>query len=225
MPDYEYTSPTTAEAESIEIRHLGDLVGEMAYRLSGCNALTIRKELQHAWADFAARTGVLRFPARAALVAGCKRYTFAPPVDATVSAVRDIHLAFRDTDGNITPHRYRWLWRRYSYANAGSVVTIALDMDIDAAFLEADNLLLCLLECRPAIGSEDIPDFIYSRWSRAFVAGAMYRLCTMQGKSWTDAAIAQQSLIEYENATNEAALEQIADKDGRVHVTNWEGWA
>lgn len=225
MPDYEFVSPTTAEAASIEVRHLGDLVGEMAYRLPGCNALAMRKELQNAWADFATQTGVLSFPVKARLAKGRKKYGFAPPVDATVRAVKGIHLGHVDEDGQITHHPSQWLWRHYSYANLGNAVSIVLDVEIDDAFLEVDNILLCLLECRPTIGSEDIPDFIFNKWARAIVAGAMYRLCSLPNHPWTDSALAAQSLIEYRNAMNEASLEKIAGKRGDLDVTNWEGWA
>jgi hypothetical protein len=225
MPDYEYVNPTTAEAESIEIRHLGDLVGEMAYRLSGCPALVMRKELQNAWADFATQTGALSFPAKASLATGRRKYGFAPPVDATVRAVRDIHLAHVDEEGHVTHHPSPWFWKHYSYANMGSVVSIVLDFDIDEAFLEADNLLLCKLECRPTIGSEDIPDFIFDKWARAIVAGAMSRLCSMPNRPWTDASVAAQSSIEYRNAMNEASLDGIKNRRGNFNVTNLEGWA
>jgi len=225
MPDYEYISPTIAEAESIEMRHLGDLVGEIAYRLPGCPALVMRKELQNTWADFAARTGALCFPAKATLAKGRKKYGFAPPVDATVRAVKNIHLAYVDEDGHVSHHPYRWFWRRFSYANLGSAVSIVLDLEIDDAFLESDNLLLCKLECRPTIGSEDIPDFIFNKWARAIVVGTLYRLCSMPNHPWTNPAIATQSQIEYENATNEASIEQVEDRRGNINATNWEGWA
>jgi hypothetical protein len=134
-PEYEYKNPFNEEAEGIEIKHLGDLAGEMVYRLPGCSALMIRKELQQSWYEFASRTGILRFPMKVALVDGKRKYGLTAPCPAAISRVSEFMLAMEDADG-VHPHRYEWVWHRIGYANNGEHATVILDFNIDADFLK-----------------------------------------------------------------------------------------
>ena len=225
MPDYEYRNPLNEEAEAIEIRHLGDLAGEMVYRLPGYSPLMIRKELQRAWVEFANRTGVLRFQVKTALVAGKRKYGFGSPVPATISRVWDIHFAYEDENGAVhhDPHQ---LWDKVGYANNGERATVILDFDIGEDDLQGRNRLCCLLECRPLVAGEDIPAPIYARWGHAIVAGAMAHLCSLGGgRPWADTALAQQSLIEFQNAMGEASRAAMGNGRGDISVVNREGWA
>lgn len=233
-PEYEYKNPFNEEAEGIEIKHLGDLAGEMVYRLPGCSALMIRKELQQSWYEFASRTGILRFPMKMALVEGKRKYGLTAPCPAAISRVSGFMLAMEDADG-VHPHRYEWAWHRIGYANNGEHATVLLDFNIDADFLKTDNRLLCKLECRPLVATEDIPAPMYARWGHAIVAGAMAHLCALNtnkynyqvagNRPWADPALAQQSQIEFENAINEASLDTMRDPRGNINAVNWEGWA
>lgn len=225
-PDYEYRNPLDEDAVALEPRSLGDLAGEVVYLLPGCAPLMIRKELQNAWADFAARSGAFRFPMRRRLEKGVREYRFSPPADAAVREVRNLRFGFMDGEGGTVRLRPRfWMRHAVSWRCAGAEAVVRLAVAVDDAFLESDNFISLELECRPRVGSEDIPFFVYDRWGRAIVAGALQRLCSMPNRPWSDAAVAARSQVEYENALNEASLDLVENRRGEVNATNWEGWA
>ena len=227
----EYKEPLFEEAEPTEIEHLGSLAERMVYRLPGCADLMIRMELQNAWYDFANKTSLLRFDMKAPLVLHQHRYEFKVPCDAVIKEMRNVRL------GCMRPHRHHrhhyhhfhtWIMGdhiREGLGGHGERPFIELLFPVDEDLLKHEDTVFCQLECRPKMGSEAIPRWIYDKYADAIVNGAMYRLCSMTGKPWSDAAVATDALRIYENAMNEASINAISNNTGKLIATNFEGWA
>lgn len=223
---YVFKNPLKVEGHATDIRNLGDLAEEMVYRLPGCADLMIRKELQRTWSDFATRTRILRIPFKIELKSGCKNYIIPLDMDASIDRLINMHLAFEDETGITSSDDKEFFYRDWNFLRTLDYEpAIALNFKVDSNFLKRHNRIFGTAECLPKIGSEDIPAWIYDRFGRAIAEGAMKSLLSMQGKPWADPAQAQQSLIVYENALNDAIMPDMENSRGEVDVTNREGWA
>ena len=72
----------------------------------------------------------------------------------------------------------------------------------------------------PLIGSEKAPVGFVALHGEAICSGVLARLCSMTGRAWTDAQVAAQELVRYENAKSELRMRRETPPGGRVIDTS-----
>jgi len=72
----------------------------------------------------------------------------------------------------------------------------------------------------PLIGSEKAPVGFVPLHGEAICSGVLARLCSMTGRAWTDAQVAAQELVRYENAKSELRMRRETPPGGRVIDTS-----
>lgn len=219
MADETFKSPLKVSPPGGGDGSLRDLLDDVVYRLPGCSDLMVRKTLAAVWHDFAVRTEAMRFSVHIDIAEGERRYFI--PVPAAASLIRVRWAAFSPKDA-------RWTspvpLRHYSVSGgANPFIELARPVGRDLVALYSD--IFCEASFAPLRNTEDVPQGLLDKYGAAIADGAVYRLCTMSDKPWTNAGIAQQCLVSYENAVNEAALESVERADGEIDTVNRMGWA
>lgn len=193
------------------------LVEDIVYQMPSCPDISIRKELQRAWRDFADRTSCWKATPKVALAAGDDLYAIPTPYGATVKTVD--FTAFIAPEGGFRPFRPREV-----RPDGGGNWLVRLQVVPDGAFVAKWPDMEIRITLLPWRNDEDAPQWVVEKYGPALAAGAIWRLASQEGKPWSNAALAEQSLSDWRDALNEASIRAIAP-DGVIRTTNWEGWA
>lgn len=184
-----------------EMADIADLAENVVYRLPGVADVMVRKMLQVAYSDFArlsccfvawrdteTEEDVTEYPV-AAMIPGM-----------TVSAVSEVLLDGRKLQNG----------RDYRLFNAGLTPVIILN----ARTLTVTPRILSVRTVeQPKYNSERAPKWFIEKYGEAIVAGALVKLYGMGGRRWSDADMARQEMIRYENFCTTARLNSFA-QDG-----------
>ena len=200
------------------VESIASLAEDMVYRLPGCGDLMVRKTLQNAYREFCQKTDCLVFTDRITLKPSVTDYEVSQNPCGIVECVRKAKI-----EGD---PRFLVLNREYFTLDdlppkirvSESLLPSSEESEDDYPVLDAECVIV------PPMGGECAPLWFLQRYGHAVVSGAMYRLFSMTGKPWSDAAQAQQEAIRYENALTEAKARSLYPNTsqhdcGHVNVT------
>ncbi len=205
-------TPLAIASQPLALSHLGSLASEMVYRLPGCSDLMIRKELQHAAADFCRKSGAFTVEIEAAF-----DENDIAALDVPFSAFIKNVLSARIGDVTLRPESYRVV--------PGDPPFLTLTENTFLPSGEQENVVVEAMLV-PKAGCEDFPDDFLNRYGEGITHGAMFRLLSMKNKPWSDTSQAGIEATEYQNALNDAALtmRRRGIGEGDLHSRSLTPW-
>lgn len=219
--------PLTAAAGSWwDVSSITLLADRMAWRLPGCSDLALRMSLCNAWRQFCDMTEVWRAKLTGALCdcsecdecgaietvgeESVRRYRLCAPAASHIKNVFGVYV----NDGHIENNGYNWFVRETQCC--GTVVELFSGIT-DAG----EDVVKAVCSIVPDDGGESVPSRLMRKYGPVIVSGALYPLLGQSGKAWSDAAIAQVELANWNAGLSEASLDGIvSDKNGASDRTN-----
>ena len=181
-----------------EMADVAALAENVVYRLPGVADVMVRKMLQVAYADFARLSCCFVSWRDIETEEDEASYPVAAMIPGmTVMSVSEVRL-----DG-----RKLVAGRDYRIFAAGVVPVVVLEDHT----LTADPRTLSIRAVElPKYNSEKAPRWFIEKYGEAVVAGALVKLYGMGGRRWSDADMARQEMVRYENFCTEARLNSLS---------------
>lgn len=181
-----------------EMADVAALAENVVYRLPGVADVMVRKMLQVAYADFARLSCCFVSWRDIETEEDEASYPVAAMIPGmTVTSVSEVRL-----DG-----RKLVAGRDYRIFAAGVVPVVVLEDHT----LTADPRTLSIRAVElPKYNSEKAPRWFIEKYGEAVVAGALVKLYGMGGRLWSDADMARQEMVRYENFCTEARLNSFS---------------
>lgn len=177
-------------------------------RLNGIPYFVAEEQVKEAVIDFCQETWVYQTDLTAISVEeDTKEYSLSPPTDMIIIGV----LSIRDVDNGDQGYDF-------AVASDYSTFTISVTPNSDDEFELTPKVVLV-----PGPDSDEIPDWIYNRWSRGLVAGARALCFAMKDKKWSDPNQAQKNASIYESEKNNAKIMNVyaGYNSARVEMRPW----
>lgn len=193
------------EQEAPELVTIAELAENLIYRLPGCADITVRKTIQEVYREFCRETKCLMADRVFEVIDGQTDYPVGSMFGGIVGEIREVSL-----DGMVLK-----LGRDYRAIEGMSPIVV-----LDRRYVEIpDNVppteeylysipkavRVCATEY-PKMNSELAPSWFVEKHGDAVCSGVMARLCSMQGRPWTDIQTASDERIRYENYKSEARM-------------------
>lgn len=203
-----------AEVAAEDMSRLADLADSLAYRLPGCDDLTLRKTIQEVYREFCRETKCLQFMHRVELKGGEDTFGVAALLpNAIVGEIREVVLGRtklrRDLD---------------YFVIEGPCPTVRMDprlvVSATGGVEETAAHISVLAVEYPKIGSEETTAGFMDMHGDAIASGVMARLCSMQAKPWSDMQTAASELVRYQNAKSEMRMRRELLPGGRCIDTS-----
>lgn len=209
------------EQEKPEFALISELAENLVLRLPRCEDVMIRKAIQDVFRDFCRETKCLTAERLVQIEPGCAEYPLFPMFGGCVMDVRTVAIG---------PCRLR---RKMDYSTYGTspLVLVLMPHFVGCPTPPEDwvhqNPAVChprMMRVRqeemPSLNSEKVPCGFIERYGEAICSGVMFRLCSMSGRSWSDANLAALERINYENAKSEERMRHETPPGGRFIDTS-----
>ena len=181
-----------------EMADIAALAENVVYRLPGVADVMVRKMLQVAYADFARLSCCFVSWRDIEIEENEASYPVAAMIPGmNVTSVSEVLL-----DG-----RKLIAGRDYRIFAAGVVPVVVLEDHTLTADLRTLSIRAVEL---PKYNSEKAPRWFIEKYGEAVVAGALVKLYGMGGRRWSDADMARQEMVRYENFCTEARLNSLS---------------
>lgn len=202
------------EQDAPELATLAELAENLVYRLPLCPDVVVRKTLRAVCREFCSETRCLTADVPIGLEPGVRVYPVPPVFGGVVAEVRSVRIGPR-----ALVRGRDW---RVSDAPFGAAVELSPALVPPPAKEDGGedappppSMLVRSSEV-PRLESERVPPWFVSRHGDALVAGAMARLCSMQGRAWADANAAAEERARYEDFKSEARMRREFPESGRA---------
>lgn len=193
------------ELEKPEFDTLATLAEGLVYRLPGCDDLMLRKTIREVYREFCDETKCLCGQREIALEEGVAEYPVAPLFGGVVTEVRYVY------DGD----RFLKAGRAYRAAFGNVAAIELLGSWIPKKEDEGKTLFVEAVEI-PRLEDERCPRWFIGKHGDAIQNGVLARLCAMTGRAWTDASVAADARVRYENAKSELRMRYEMPQGGNV---------
>lgn len=183
-----------------------DIAETASKQLKGIPSFVAEEQAREAAIDFCQETWVYEVDLTAINAEnGVTEYNLTPPDETIIIGVKSI----RDANN---------IGFDFSVAADYSTFTISVTPASDAEFTMTPKVVLI-----PSPDSDEIPDWIYSRWSRGIVAGTRALCFSMPGRAWSDTVQAQKNASIYESEKNNAKIMKVYSgyNSARVEMRPW----
>ena len=223
------------EREAPDFETVAELAENLVYRLPGCTDLMIRKAIQDVFREFCRETKCLTAERRIDLEPGRRDYPLFSMFGGAVEGVRSVAVGRQLLRPGIDyeTHGTRpvvvflapcWLPPESpkSEEEAADGMTMPWTIAERSGTTPPDETrtMRVIQEEVPLIGSEKAPVGFVALHGEAICSGVLARLCSMTGRAWTDAQVAAQELVRYENAKSELRMRRETPPGGRVIDTS-----
>ena len=201
-----------ADVAAGDMTRLADIADNLAYRLPGCDDLTLRKTIQEVYREFCRDTKCLQFMHRVEIGSGEDTFGVSPLLpNAIVGEIREVVLGRmklrRDLD---------------YFVIEGQYPTVRLDARFAAQTASAGTRahISVLAVEYPKMGSEETTAGFMDAHGDAIASGVMARLCSMQNRPWSDMQTAASELVRYQDAKSELRMRRETMPGGRCIDTS-----
>ena len=220
------------EQEAPELVTIAELAERIVFRLPGCSDVAIRKTIQEVYREFCRETQCLTANRAIPLVSGCARYPVVPVFGGVVGEVRKVRIGNGELvqgrdyvleDGTskcIVLNRSFLPTERRSGENTPDGAIVSYSPVVNTSVPADKRVMVVTAYEFPKVGSESAPSWFVEKHGDAIVSGVMARLCAMSGRAWSDAQVAAEERIRYENFKSEARMEREVPKMGRFIDTS-----
>ena len=210
----DYTPAADAESQAIAVTGLGTLIGELKWKLPGCDDLEIRKTLGEVFREFCRTTSALTWERSFPITQELLHLRVGIPFSCIADSLASVALGGREVCS-----------RNYTFSNDGASVHFHFSRDwLESVLTDDDqhrrhrlNMKLVLV---PMVGAESAPTQFMQAHSEAFVAGALARLTAMQGKPWHSPSVSALNADTYSNLCSVATLRQMHDGGATGNIPN-----
>lgn len=188
-----------------------DIVPDVAQVCRKAPNATVIRALNRAAREFCKQTRWMRFQLSGETVADTAQFSMGSDPDLEIIGIKAASAARQS--GNTQPWPLHvsaaTTWpagqrtaapRRYAYVPEALV---ALNPTPDAAY----DLVLTIV-VQPTLAATSIPSQLLVRWDRAIKAGALAYLLELPDQEWTDKAMAQIKLREFQSSVNNARADE-----------------
>ncbi|MGN0846437.1 MAG: hypothetical protein ACI4RA_03520 [Kiritimatiellia bacterium] len=232
------------EQERPEFEMISELAENLVLRLPRCEDVMIRKTIQDVFRDFCRETKCLTAERWIDLERGRADYPLFSVFGGLVTDVRAVSIGPRrlkpgwdySTNGAnpvMVVLSRRWVGGfphpPHRPPPDGMVFPVPTPGEFEKPFCvppaEAHihlhpRRMRVLQEEMPSLNSEKVPRGFIERYGEAICSGVMFRLCSMVGRSWSDANVAVLERINYENAKSEERMRRETPPGGRFIDTS-----
>ena len=206
------------EQETPELVAIAELAENIVYRVPGCLDIMVRKTIRDIYREFCRETKCLTADRVLKVEDGRAEYPVSAFYGGVVGEIREVLLEkvrlmrgrdYKVIDGTcpmvVLDRRYLSFpdheipegehpARRRIYAAEERIVH------------RHPRMLRIKATEIPKIGSELAPQWFIDKHGDSVVSGVLARLCAMTGRAWSDAQVAGDERIRYENAKSEARM-------------------
>lgn len=223
------------EREAPEFETVSELAENLVYRLPGCTDLMVRKAIQDVYREFCRETKCLTAERVIDLEPDRRDYPLFPMFGGVIEGVRSVAVGpnLLRLGVDYQAHGERpvvvvlspcWLPPKGVAAEEDAADGMRMPWSIAERSgtvppVEARRMRVVQEEV-PSIGSEKAPPGFVASHGEAICSGVMARLCSMTGRAWTDAQVAAQEMVRYENAKSEARMRRETPPGGRFIDTS-----
>ncbi|MGN0845628.1 MAG: hypothetical protein ACI4QT_10480 [Kiritimatiellia bacterium] len=227
------------EQESPELEMISELAENLVLRLPRCEDVMIRKTIQDVFREFCRETKCLTSERSLDIEPGCHEYPLFSAFGGIVTDVRAVAIgcqrlihgrdySLRGTNPMVLVLSARWVGKPPPSPHTnGMVIPVPTPGETPAVPLAEEHIhaaprvLRVLQEEVPSMNSEKAPRGFIEKYGEAICSGVMFRLCSMSGRSWSDANIAALERINYENAKSEERMRRETPPGGRFIDTRY----
>lgn len=188
------------EIDTPEFVGLAELASEIVLDIPKCTDLMVRKALQSIYREFCRETHTLALRKTVSLNHGARYYPVQPFAGGAVVAVNDVAVN--------------------GIRNAAVVHLNPAYIEISEYFANAAphchphyTLAYTIVEV-PRIGCERAPMWFIEKYGDALVSGTLAKLFSASRRPWSDAQLAAQHLLRYENGKSEARMHEEFPHNG-----------
>lgn len=212
-------NPFQQEQERPELETISELAENLVLRLPRCEDVMVRKAIQDVYREFCRETKCLTSERLVEIEPGCAEYPLFPVFGGVVTDVRAVAIGPQPLKRGPD----------YSTRGARPVVLVLSPRWIgetpsvppaEAHVHGMPRRLRVVQEEVPSLTSEKAPRGFIEKHGEAICSGVMFRLCSMSGRSWSDANVAALERVNYENAKSEERMRRETPPGGRFVDTS-----
>lgn len=185
---------------------LSDLAENLVYRLPGCDGETLRKTIREVYREFCRETKCFTAEREIEMQPDVADYHIPGVFGAMVFEVRSVSIDTRHLRQGIDYVLRSGrcpivsLHRRHVFVKPVNVPLAELDI------ADRPPVMRVVAVEIPLLDSEKMPRWFAQQYGDAICSGVLARLCSMQGKAWTDNALAADERARYENLKSEMRM-------------------
>lgn len=231
-------NPFQQEQERPELETISELAENLVLRLPRCEDVMIRKAIQDVYREFCRETKCLTSECMIEIESGCAEYPLFPMFGGVVTDVRAVAIgpqplkrgidySTRGAHPVVLMLSPRWIdGPSTPPPPGGMVIPVPTPGETpsvppsEAHIHEMPRRLHVIQEEVPSLNSEKAPRGFIERHGEAICSGVMFRLCSMSGRSWSDANVAALERVNYENAKSEERMRRETPPCGRFIDTS-----